>query len=510
MNTFLNEIQKTQNLTVTENGAIAYTSSLNGLIDYFGQAGGLRFQDEAKAISLFEKAFAEDPISATRLLFYFRDVRGGQGERKHFRTVLKHLANKKPELVREVLNLIPEYGRWDDLFILLGTQLDEDVVSLICAQLEKDINSEKPSLLAKWMPSVNTSSKASRDLAWRFIREMDITPRVYRKALAKMRAKLNIVERDMCARNWDGINYEYVPSRANLIYNGAFIRHDEARRRSYLGAVQKGEAKTNASVLYPHEIVGKILANGYGWNGSFYGGHQQSADEELHLDNLWKNLPDFTGGKSENALVVADVSGSMAGQPLHVSVALAMYYAERNTGPFKNKFITFSRHPRLQDVVGLDVASKVRNLSQADWDGNTDIEAVFDMILRAAKTCDPEDVPTRLYIVSDMQFDAAVGRYTWGQKADSNSNKGLMQSIKAKYDAAGVRMPQLVFWNVRVSSANNVPMTVDDAGWLMVSGYSPSILKYIMALPDGPQVDNFTLKLISDVVHSRRYSPILS
>ena len=309
------------------------------------------------------------------------------------------------------------------------------------------------SLLGKWLKSENTSSKESRELARKTRKYLGLSSKDYRKMLTVLRAKIKIVESQMSRKQWDKINYEAVPSKASMIYKKAFKKHDEKRYEKYLESVEKGEKKINTKTLFPYEIV-----------------RQARKENDKTLDLLWKNLPDYTK-ENEKALVVADVSGSMYGLPMDISVSLAMYFAERNKGIFQNKFITFSEKPELQEIEGTTLNQKIRNLEDAHWDMNTNVQAVFDLILDTAieNKIKKEDMPGTIYIISDMEFDEAT---------DEN-DKTNFEIIKQKYEEAKYNMPVLVFWSVD-SRQNNVPVTQNEKGVILVSGSSASVFKMAM------------------------------
>jgi len=313
--------------------------------------------------------------------------------------------------------------------------------------------------------------------------------RQYRKALTALRTQINIVEQPMCAREWDAIDYSKLPSRAGFMYRKAFAKRDGDRYQSYLDAVKKGEAKINAGTLYPYDIVEKCLYN-------------NESNDTLEL--LWQALPNFMEGKELNGLVVADVSGSMSGRPMAVSISLAMYIAERNTGIWKDKFLTFSGNPSLQTVTGNSLSSKVRNLSKADWGGNTDIQKTFDLILdTAVRNNIPEsDMPRKLIIVSDMQFDNCVFMDGTGSGWKYSGKKVTnYEAIRIKYAQAGYSLPEVIFWNV--NSSDNVPMKAHDSGTALVSGCSPSILTAVLT---GNAIT--PLSLMRDAVYTERYDAV--
>ena len=484
MTTFLNALENEFNTTTTANGAKAYKSTGSKNLDLFGKIAACR-NNVSEATRLFNLAYAEDPETATRILFWARDIRGGQGERKIFREVFKELVRNDAAIGAKLVSLIPQYGRWDDLVVLEGTLVWNIALEAIKAQLNADLNTEvgnSVSLLAKWLPSINASSKESKRIGRKIAEAMGWNERQYRKALTALRTQIKIVEQAMCAREWDAIDYSKLPSRAGFMYRKAFAKQDGDRYKSYLDAVKKGEAKINAGTIYPYEIVDKFLKK------------VETNNQTLNL--MWGALPNYMEGKELNGLVVADVSGSMTmygGMPMAVSISLAMYISERNTGIWKDKFLTFSATPELQTVTGSTLSQRITNLSQASWSMNTNLQAVFNLVLNTAvKNRVPEgEMPRKLIIVSDMQFD----RCCHGASVTN------FEAIRIKYAQAGYSIPELVFWNVR--DGGNVPMKMHDTGTCLVSGCSPSILKAV--LTDGVITP---VGVMRDAVYTERYDAV--
>ena len=481
--TFIAALESELNVTKTLNGAKAYESTLDACVDLFGKIAACR-KDLAQARTLFAKAYKNDPETATRILFWARDIRGGQGERNVFRTLFEYLVDQDAEIGAKLVSLVPEYGRWDDLLVLENTSAWETVLNAIEAQLNVDRISyksgESVSLLAKWLPSINASSNDSKRLGRKIAKRLGLSEKEYRKVLSNLRAHIKIVEQKMCAKDWSEIDYSKLPSRAAFMYRKAFAKQDAGRYADYLSAVEKGEAKINAATLYPYDIVNEYLYKG--------------ASRDKTIDLQWEALPNFLATEQFNGLVVADVSGSMYGMPMAVSISLAMYIAERNTSPvWKDKFITFSASPKLQTIVGKTVGDRIQNLSRADWSMNTDLMAVFKSILNAAEknSVAPEDMPQKLIIVSDMQFDQAC----------ASNKRTNFEQIQKVYRKAGYELPQLVFWNV--NSHGNVPMTVNDTGTCLVSGCSPSILKSILGDKILTPVD-----VMNETIYADRYARI--
>lgn len=436
------------NESLTENGALTYKSTQSKVLDLFSMGGALRTRTPTEIEKFISQALAEDKLLAIKCLFYLRDVRGGQGERRTFREALKILSTYNPKETLKLLPLIPEYGRWDDLFYLDNI----DFSLFLKKQIDEDIKSDKPSLLGKWLPSENSGSK-SKILARKIRGYIGYSSKKYRKLLTSLRAKIHIVESQMSDKEWGKIKYEAVTSKASMLYKDAFKKHDETRYNKYLADVASGKKTINSKTLFPYEIV-----------------RQAKRKNNETLDLLWKNLPDYTG-KNEKALVVADVSGSMAGLPIEISVSLALYFAERNSGIFKNKFITFSEQPELQEISGTSLNQKIRNLESSHWNMNTNLQAVFDLVLNTAvkNNVKKSEMPKAIYIISDMEFDEAT----------SDNTKTNLDTIKDKYTNAGYEMPILVFWNVD-SKQNNVPAKQDEKGVMLVSGASPSTFKMVL------------------------------
>ena len=487
---FLKSLENATSLTRTENGAVARNTTKSYLVDLFAQIGAMRTRNDRDIIEAFSRAYYEDELLAMKMLFYARDIRGGQGERRTSRIILKYLAKNKPNVLRKNIHLIPYYGRWDDILSLFGTPLEVDALELIQKQLKEDWESDSPSLLAKWLPSNNTSSKKTRNNA-RVIQEFfDLTERDYRKMVTKLRKKINIVETKMSAKEWRAIEYDKLPSKAGLQYRKAFMKRDEFRYQAFLDSLSKGERKVNASTLYPYEIVEKC----HKWN--------LDLNEITLFDEMWKALPDYIGEKQEDSIAVVDVSGSMSGRPLDVALSVGMYLAERNKGRFKDYFLTFSQRPQLVKIHGKTVVDKVINMKKAHWEMNTNIEAVFDLILNTAlkDNYSQDEIPKKLYIISDMEFDAATssGGY-WGHSRTSRVEKTLFEKIESKYNQAGYSMPQLVFWNVNARN-EQFPIQMDRRGFQMVSGCSPSIFESTMSGEIRTAYD-----LMLDILNKERY-----
>ena len=406
MNTFLNGMKQVNNYAITENGALTHKSTMDGLLDLFAMGAAYRTRTDEDVIVLFKQAFDEDPVYALKCLFYIRDVRGGQGERRFFRVATKWLAKYDAEAMRRNLIHVPEFGRWDDLFVFIGTPLETDALNIVKHQLALDVQCKTPSLLGKWMPSENTSSAKTRKTAAKVRAFIGMTPKQYRKTLSVLRARINVLERLMSEGRWDEIEFDKIPSKAGLKYKNAFARHDIERQQaavqSYADFAKDTAKKVNASVLNPVDIAEQIFKYG-NWS-------KPSETDRLMWDKYWSCLKDYYHGREERGLAIVDVSGSMSGQPMAAAVSMGAYIAERGKGPFADHFVTFSGHPELVRFEGVDIYDKFQRARQADWAMNTNIEATFDMLLNTAlqTKCPADEMPQTLYIFSDMEFDGCI------------------------------------------------------------------------------------------------------
>lgn len=476
---FLDELQKNTNRnTFTENGAVTNDSTLDANLDYFSLAGAMRNRP-GDTRKLFARAFAVEPQTALRTLFYLRDIRGGQGEREVFRAGLQELEQIAPEVAKQVIanDWIGEYGRYDDYLSFSTPELLKEFAEFINGQLESDEmrmrDGETISLLAKWLPSANASSQKSRKQALALIELLGTTERKYRTRLSALRKHIKLLEQQMSNKEWPEIDYSKIPSQAGRKHVKAFMRHDETRYRDFLSKVEKGEAKINTSTLYTYEVFDLVKSR-----------------QDQAANAMWSNLPDYTNGT--DALVLADVSGSMTGRPMSVSVSLALYFAERNKGIFNNKFMTFSEHPQVVDVVGNSLTEKLQYIEHRDWGYNTNLEAAFDSILSAAKSSGQgkDGMPKVLYVISDMEFDQAC----------SNPSDTIFENAQNKFKAAGLELPHVVFWNVN-SHQNQAPATKFDSRVTLISGSSQSTFQYAIG-------GKTPVELMNDVVNSDRYSKI--
>lgn len=485
----LNFINNKMNNALTLNGAVTNRTSGSFCLDLFFRAGAMRSASEDEIAAAVIRAYAEDPVKTLKIVFFARDVRGGLGERRFFRTAVKALAAYAPAAVERNIPLFAEYGRYDDLISLLGTQCENKAVEIIRERLNADIksmeNSGQISLLAKWLPSVNTSSAAARANARTLAKRLGHTEKHYRQTLSKLRKYSDILENRLRERDYT-FDYGKQPSCAIFKYRQAFLRNDSERYTSYLNAVNSGEAKLNAGALFPYDIIRACL------------GGEISEQEKLSLDTTWRNLPAY--GESGNAIAVVDGSGSMTYaprnnvRPIDAALSLGIYFAEHNKGAFANHFITFSAAPRLVEIKGADIVEKTRYCATFNEIANTNLEATFRLILSAAvnNNVKQSEMPERMYIISDMEFDYCVL---------GGNDSTLFDTMKALYAEHGYNLPEVVFWNVN-SIQENFPVKISDTGAALVSGFSPAIFDMVIGGEISPET------VMNSVLESERYAAV--
>lgn len=490
-------LKKESNTTYTENGAVTNKSTLCSCLDFFATAGALRKADEQEIRSRFMRAYYENPNLAMKILFFSRDIRGGLGERRVFRVILRWLAENEPESLKMNIPRIAEYGRWDDILVLLDTPCRHVACDCIANQFNADMtalrNGGEVSLLGKWMPSINASGMQTVRSAKILAKALGMNDAEYRKALTELRARIRIIENNLrtCDYTFD---YSAQPSKAMFKYRAAFIRNDGERYSDFLAAVNRGEKTLNTGMLMPYELIDPYLYKNGFWSGKCFLKNMEDSEKDA-LNTTWNALPDFSS--DENALAVVDTSGSMyfSASPTSASVALSLglYFAEHSKGAFANHFIEFSENPQLIEIKGQSFADRLRYITSFNEVANTNLEAVFDLILNTAvKYKVPQsELPSKLYIISDMEFDSCVG----------NSGLTNFENAKRKFEKCGYQLPQIVFWNV-ASRNNQQPVTVNDRGVALVSGCTPRIFSMVM---DG-ELDPVSYML--SVVNTKRYADI--
>ncbi len=486
------QTQLNQRKTTTWNGAVAYETSGSAMLDFNFAISSLRNEPDEKIQREFSRVFYENKVRAMKFLFYVRDCREGIGERRIFRVCMDWLDDMHPKYAKAVLPLIPEYGRWDDLWPLLSSSVGGDILLLVDRQLSQDredMRNGKPiSLLGKWMCSENSSSPATKAIGAKLRNGLGLSPRTYRKTLSSLRKYLDVVECKMSSGQWGKIKYETVPSKANLNYKDAFMKHDAERRSEYLESLKKGETKINASVLQPHEIVNRYVSNSWCTDVKPF---------DASLEELWKALPDVTVG---DTLVVRDGSGSMLSGygpaiPLDVATALAIYMSEHNHGCWKDRFITFSGAPKIVSLANCETLREKLDVSYREADcSNTDIARTMRLILATAVNngCTQDDMPRTILIISDMGFDS-IGR---------RSDKSLFEDLAFEYAQKGYKLPRLIFWNVAARPGNGIPLQENELGVIMVSGFSVQIAKMMMSGKTDP------FEALIETINAPRYDAV--
>ena len=495
MNTFTQNLATSTNYKRTENGALAHKSTLSKVYDMFALGGAYRNRTEDDCIDLFCDALRENESLAIKCLFYLRDVRGGQGERRFFRVCFKWLAQEHRDMALRNLDQVSEFGRWDDLvYTTFDTPLQDNALEIIKKQLTLDVQCETPSLLAKWLPSENASSAQTKAYGTVVRKYLGMSHKEYRKLLSSLRDKIRIVETLMSQNRWDEIEFDKIPSRAGLIYKNAFARRDIIAKK-YESFVKDENTTVNAKDLYPYDIIRD--ARGY-W--SRYGSTRHiSSTERAALQKMWDNLPDYFNGEPAKMIAVVDTSGSMTGwgssnvAPIDVAISLGLYCAERNTGDFADQIITFSSRPQFIQTSGPDVFEKAKNIYKMNIVEDTNLEATFDLLKRVALRSNPEDIPETILVISDMEINYGVE----GISRDGDIQT-LMERIRSDWESVGLKMPKLVYWNVDARQDTILDLGPDVS---YVSGASPITFEMVMTGKTG-------YDLMIEKLESDRYSVI--
>lgn len=504
MNTFLDNLKEQASYKYTENGALAKNSTGSAVYNLFALGGSYRNRSDEDVILLFKNALEENEVLALKCLFYLRDCIYGQGERRFFRVCYKWLCQNYPHLAKRNLEVLgTNMCRWDDLiYICLNTPLEDEMIDMVKKQLVLDAQCQTPSLLAKWVPSENASSFATKAAARKLRVELGLTSKEYRKLLSGLRTKINIVEKLMSENRWEEIVFDKIPSKAGLKYKNAFARRDIIAAK-YEAFAKDKSTKVNAATLYPYEVVAKAV------KGYYYDNYFSSLDstDRAMIEKYWENLPDYLNGKECSMMCVVDTSGSMTGTdasaPINVAISLGMYCAERINGPFKNHYISFSSRPQLIKIEGTDFVDKVRRIYRTNLCENTDLTKTFDMILNVAKQpgVKKEDVPKTIVVISDMEIDHNSGSGVYWDHENSWTEETAateMEKVRRKFAAAGLECPRLVYWDV---DARNDTILDSGPNVSFVSGFSPVLFEQVLTGKSG-------WDLCLDKLLSKRYEVI--
>lgn len=489
----------------TQNGAISLstpdiTGQTSGRIGLFFKS--VRNLNIPNLYQYLREAAQENIIDTFLLAFHIRDCRGGKGERELGRRAFIWLFLNYPHEFQKIAHFIPEYGRWDDILQLWPGVLNLEnlkfvrenwcsniegdkelsnlriqqnkLVSMIGIQLINDLEKMKDGLpitiCAKWTPTEKDSMDRKYNTVNTLCKTMNIKPKKYRQHYTTpMREYLHIVERYMCDRKWENIEYSKVPSCAMNRLKKTFEKHSPELFNEWKSKLSRGEVDVKAKQLFPHEIISSIRNHLY----------------DSILEAQWKILENQVKdiGNLSDSICVCDVSQSMLGwnntgimkstitnfMPIDVSIGLSLIIANAVKGPFHNHIITFHQKPEFYVVKNESIFNRYKAISSAPWAGNTNFQAIFDLILSQAKRhkLNEIDMPKRIFVFSDMQFDMA----------DCNTTN--FKAIEQKYTDSGYIKPQIIFWNLN-GSTSDYPVSINDNNTAMVSGFSPSILKAIL------------------------------
>lgn len=488
---FAEAIKNEQKWTRTENGAVALNTTGHAVLDLFSTIGALREADTVRIETLVGEAFAENPTLTMRCLFYARDIREGLGERNTFKIAIKYLANNHPDSVRKNISMFGEYGRYDDLYCLVGTPVEADMWQFVAKQLKADMANctanKEVSLLAKWLKTADASSAKTRQLGIYTAQKLGLSVYLYKRVIRKLRKYINIVESKMCAQEWNKIDYSVVPSRASMLYKNAFNRHDEERYQKFINKVNAGEEKINASTLYPYDLIERYAGRWSGWA-------QQSDDT---VEALWKNLPNYVAPDT-NAIVIADTSGSMEGRPMNSAVGLAIYFAERNVGAYHNLWMNFSYNPSWQQLRGTSLFQKLHSINMDNWNASTNMEAAFRLVLETAikNNVAPAYMPKSIIVISDMEIDS--------YQRPMGSNWTFYDKMEAQFARYGYEIPQVIFWNV--NSRHDV-FHADSTrrGVVLCSGQSTTTFKSLIN-----SIGMTPVEYMKSVLNSKRYEAVMA
>lgn len=473
--------------TRTENGAVALNTTGDARLDLFGTIGSLRTAEPERINRLFSEAWKADPLFATKIAFYARDIRGGLGERNTFRILLKFMAEYHPEALRPNLDLIGVYGRYDDLYCLIGTPVEEEMWAAMKIQFEEDVRNLQEgnavSLLAKWIKTADASSRKTRELGILTAKKLGYSVYEFKRLVRALRKQIGVVEVLMSAGRFDEIRYSAVPSRAMMIYRKAFMRHDGERFGQYIQRAVKGEETIHSATLYPYDIIEKVMQ---------FDCWTYKIKEDEVLEAQWRQQPDYVE-PGTNALVIADTSGSMIGRPMATAIGLAIYFAERNLGAYHNMFMSFSGMSDIQILKGETLAQKISSINMNRWGINTNLKAAFENVLDIAvqNHVPAEEMVKSLIVISDMEIDYCGGReWTFYEK------------MARRFHDHGYQIPNIIFWNV-ASRHDIFHADMKRMGVQLVSGQSASTFLQVMQ-----NVGMTPVEAMEKTINSERYEAI--
>ncbi len=481
---FADWLRREGSFTRTENGAVALNTTGSACLDLFSTAGALREAEDARVESMFAEAYKESPLLATKIVFYARDIREGLGERKTFRTLLRYMAERHPEALLPNLDLIGVFGRYDDLYCLMGTPLEAAMWEAMKAQFQEDLRNlhqgNAVSLLAKWIKTADASSRNTRRLGILTAQKLGYPVYNFKRMVRSLRKQIGVVEALMSGGRWEEIKYSAVPSRAMMIYRKAFRRHDEERFQAFVDRASAGQEKINAGALYPYDIVEKFLYQG------------EQGENAKVLEAQWGQLPDYVG-EGINAIVMADVSGSMMGRPMATSIGLGIYFAEHNKGAYHDMFMTFSGQPEVVLLKGETLEQKIAGMSKAAWAMNTDLKAAFDKVLEIALNnhVPQEEMPKAIIVISDMEIDFC-----------GNKDWSFYDKMVHRFRKHGYEIPNIIFWNVN-SRSDVFHGDASRRGVQLCGGQSATIFRQLMSC-----IGYTPMEMMETVINGERYDCI--
>ncbi|KAG2386186.1 hypothetical protein C9374_002632 [Naegleria lovaniensis] len=477
-------------MITTKQCAPSHSTTGSARLDLFFKT--VRGLEESFLYQLLEASWKENALDTLKLVFYMRDCRGGKGERDLFHLAFNWLIDHHPEDVLCNLQLLPEYGRWEDLLRHINNEkgmIGPTIAKMFATQLQEDfkaMHDGKPvTLCAKWAPSEHCKHDKKYSAVKLICKELGIKKAEYRKSyISPLREYIKVVERMMCLKKWEEIEYSKVPGVAMNKLKKAFIKHDKERFEEYMSKLRKGEVKVNASTVEPHEIVAQFMHR------------STSQDTDTILEEQWKEIVKRVEklGTMDHALAVCDVSGSMSGLPMQVCISIGLLVSHLSMPPFKGRLITFHEDPQLINITSTTLHERVQEIMRMPWGMSTNFYKVFEMILTEAKKnkLTQEEMPTTMYVISDMQFASAAG--------SSMTNFDYMKNL---YQQAGYEMPRIVFWNVNGNSRDFVSNDAYEQGVAMISGFSPSIMKAVL------EGDDFSpFGIMKKAIDDKRYEKI--
>lgn len=475
--------KKVKNLTLTENRALAFKSTGNFSLDLFVMMGASRGMS---IINYFKKAFEIQPKEVLRIVLYSRDIKEGLGEREHFRDILAYLEEANFDYFKKMVEKAPFLGRWDDILVAKTDEGFKFVANKIKAAIDEQIvETVNYSLAAKWMPRQGK-------IASRLRKQWNMGAREYRKFLV---GATKVVETDICNKNWGEIDFKKVPSLAMARHAKVFKKNCPERLLKYVNDVAEGKTKINVSAIYPYDVIKSLRTAGPEVA-------EQQWEKMVNTMDVGGFLPMVDSSDSMNGGIGVDSKkGSLSCRD--VATSLGLYIAAKQKGAFHNLILNFDAYPQFLDLNDFKtLEEKVKAIDKMEWGGNTNITAAFELILSVAqkKNVKKEDLPKALIILSDMEFDDAVNK----SKEDEDKLCTIYEDFKKKYEEAGLERPLVIFWNIQ-SREKHFPVKKDEAGTLLVSGFSPTIVKKIFS---GMNIEKACdpLMLMYDVIYVPRYN----